>query len=55
LGLQKENSNLNKVLGSKIKGFKYLQTKFDLDSIYDNSNELFEDFSNLKIDLNIQI
>jgi hypothetical protein len=33
LGLQKESSNLNKVLGSKIKGFKYLQTKFELDSI----------------------
>jgi hypothetical protein len=48
----------NKVFGSKIKRFKYFQTGFELDSNWDNSNELFEDFSNLEIleiGLNIQI
>jgi hypothetical protein len=48
----------NKVLGSEIKGFKYFQIKFELESNLINWNKFFGYFSNLellKIILNFQI
>jgi hypothetical protein len=46
----------NKVLGLKIKGFKYFQTGFELRSNLDNFKETFLDTfksETLEIDLNI--
>jgi hypothetical protein len=56
LGSQNRISNLNKVLGiKKSKDLNTFKLGLNWSQTRINSNKLFEDFSNLKIDLNIQI